>query len=189
LTFAQEDILKGNQRAFYVCSEPMDIDSTKIDLKSDKIYFHFNVKDSPKNLKSMGFAWLKDNPDGYFTGYLVNTMGATFSAERQDGSLIMIQEALDKDGNWKPIEYWVYSGCGNSYFNPLKLDSGKYVMIPIKKYSGKFKTKIRLKFKYGNDILYSNSFESSINVSLFEKETDDVHGILYHGPANYLNKE
>jgi hypothetical protein len=188
-TFAQEDILKGNQRAFYECTEPTDIDSNLINLKSDKIYFQFNLEDSPKNLKSMDFAWLEDNPDAYFTGYLVNTSDSTFSAERQDGSLIMIQEALDEEGIWKPIEYWVYSGCGNSYFNPLKLDSGKYVMIPIRKYSGKFKTKIRLKFKYGSEILYSDSFEGSLNMSVFEKETDDVHGILYHGPASYLNKE
>ncbi|RCL72787.1 MAG: hypothetical protein DBW72_05940 [Flavobacteriales bacterium] len=182
MTYSQ----KGNQKAFYECTGALDIDSTKIDVRSNKLYFQFNVEDSPKNLKD--FVWLKDKPKEYFTGYLVNTSDSTFSANIQDGSLIIIQEALDKDGNWNPIEYWVYSGCGNSYFS-LKLDTGKYVMIPIKKYSGKFKTKIRLKFKYGADVLYSESFEGSLNVSQFEKETEDVNGILYHGPANYLNKE
>lgn len=189
LALGQDDTFNGNQRALYECSEPLDIDSTKIYLNSDKVYFHFNIEDRPTNLKSMDFVWLEDNPDGYFIGYLVNTSDSTFEAGRQDGSLIMIQEALDKKGKWKPIEYWVYSGCGNSYFNSLSLDSGKCVMIPIKKYSGNFETRIRLKLKYGDEILFSDSFEGSINKSQFKKKTDKVNGILYHGPANYLNKE
>lgn len=185
----QKDDPKGNQRAFYECSEPIKIDSNQINVKSGKLYFQFNINQSPNKLKSMDFFWLDNKPKGYFTAYLVNTTDSVFKAERQDGSLIMIQEALDEKGNWKPIEYWTYSGCGNSYFNPLKLDSGKCVLIPIKKYTGDFKTKMRLKFKNWNDIIYSDTFEGTIEKSQFDKETKTVNGILYLGPANYLDNE
>lgn len=187
--FSQNDSVVGNQRAFYECSDPMDIDSTLIDVQSDKLYFQFNVNQRPKNLKSLGFIWLKGNLKNYFTGYLVNTTGSTFTATRQDGSLIMIQEAKDKDGNWQPLEYWVYSGCGNSYFSPLSLESGKCVLVPIKRYTGNFKTEIRLKFKYDRTIFYSEPFEGTISESQLRKETEKVNGILYRGPASYLESE
>ena len=184
----QNDTINGNQRAFYECSDPLDIDSSKIEIREGEVYFYFKTEESPKNLDSLDFFWLKANPEGYFTAYLVNTSKETFTAKRQDGSLIMIQEALDEEGEWKPIEYWVYSGCGNSYDNPLELDSGKYVIVPIKKYSGEFKTKIRLKFKYGKKIMYSKPFSGSVNLSQFNKEENQVYGILYRGPASYLDK-
>lgn len=183
----QENKKDGNKRAFYECKEPVDIDTSLFDIKQGELYFQFNMKLKPSKLKSLDFVWLEDNPKGYFTAYLINTTDSTFSAKRQDGSLIMIQEALNEKGKWIPIEYWVHSGCGNSYFNPLKLDSGKYIMIPIKKYSGNFKTKIRLKLKAGKTIFYSEPFQGEIDKSQFKKETEQVDGILYHGPANYLN--
>ena len=179
---------KGNQRAFYECTEPLKIDTTLFDLRNGQTYFYFDKNTKPEKLKSKGFVWMDDNPNDYFTAYLVNMSDSTFKAKRQDGSLIMIQEAMDEKGKWKPIEYWVYSGCGNSYFDPLKLDSGKYVMIPIKQYHGSFKTKFRLKMKIYNTLFYSETFEGSIEKSQFEKQKDDVNGILYHGPANYLDK-
>ena len=178
---------KGNQRAYYECSQPMDIDSSLFVPEPGKVYFHFNKALKPSGLAALGFGWTEDNPKDYFTGYLINTSDSTFNADRQDGSLIMIQEALDEDGNWAPIEYWVYSGCGNSYFDPLQLDPGKYVMIPIKHYSGKFKTKIRLKFKKDDNVLYSDSFEGSVDLKQFDKETRQVNGILYSGSASYLD--
>ncbi|MDH4471346.1 MAG: hypothetical protein QE487_01995 [Fluviicola sp.] len=178
----------GNQKAFYESSDPIDIDSNLFKPEQGKIYFHFNTDLAPTDLKKLDFIWLENNPKEYFTAYLVNTTDSTFTADRQDGSLIMIQEAQNEKGEWLPIEYWVYSGCGNSYFDPLELEPGKYVLVPIKKYSGNFKTKIRLKFKKDDTLFYSDSFDGSIDKSQFEKETGKVNGILYHGDANYLGK-
>ena len=189
VSFAQQDTLEGNRRALYECSDPIDVDSNTMVLKENKIYFQFNTEQRPTDLKAKDFYWLPDNPEGYFTAYLINTTDTTFSANRQDGSLIMIQEALDENGKWNPIEYWVYSGCWNSYFSPLKLNAGKCVLIPIKKYTGTFKTKIRLKFKYGDHIMYSHSFDGSINQTQFRQKDAPVFGILYHGPASYLDND
>ncbi len=182
---AKQNKTNGNQRAYYKCTEPMEIDTNLFNPEQGKTYFHFNTELSPTDLKD--FTWLKDSPKDYFTAYLVNTSDTTFIANRQDGSLIMIQEALNEEGKWQPIEYWVYSGCGNSYFDPLKLDPGKYAMIPVKKYSGSFNTKIRLKLKKDNTLFYSTPFEGKIEKSQFKKETGKVDGILYHGNANYLD--
>jgi hypothetical protein len=178
---------KGSQRAYYECTEPLKIDTSLFPLKKGQVYFHFNQSLKPKGLKAKGFLWMEDTPKDYFTAYLINTSDATFNAKRQDGSLIMIQEAMDAEGKWQPIEYWVYSGCGNSYFDPLVLTPGNYVMIPIKEYKGSFKTKFRLKMKKDTSLFYSDTFEGSIDKSQFEKETKQVNGILYHGPANYLD--
>jgi hypothetical protein len=185
----QIDTTFGNQSAYYRFSEPLNIDSTQISLQSGKIYFHFNTNQSPTKLEFKDFNWLEKYPVEYFTSYLVNTSDSIFTALKQDGSLIMIQEALDENGNWNPIEYWVPSYCGNSYDESLKLDSGKCVMIPIKKYSGDFATKIRMRFLYGPSILISDSFDGSIMKSQFKKQIEDVYGILYKGPAHYLTIE
>jgi hypothetical protein len=60
-------------------------------------------------------------------------------------------------------------------------------MIPIKKYEGDFKTMIRLKFSTGNTLFYSQPFNGSIDKNQFAKEKGAVRGILYRGPANYLD--
>jgi len=57
-----------------------------------------------------------------------------------------IQEAKDKNGKWKPIEcYYNFGGCGNPETYYYKLISNKYIIYPIIKYYGNYKTKIRLK--------------------------------------------
>jgi hypothetical protein len=35
-------------------------------------------------------------------------------------------------------------------------------------------------------LFYSTPFEASIDILQFKKETNSVNGILYHGPASYL---
>lgn len=180
---------QGNQRAHYECSKPLKIDSSLFDVRKGETYFYFNLDLTPKNLKSQGFSWTVDNPKEYFTAYLINTSDSTFNADRQDGSLMMIQEAMNERGEWQPIEYWVYSGCGNSYFSPLSLATGSYVMIPIKRYSGSFKTQFRLKMKKDEELFYSQTFDGSIELSQFATENDMVNGILYHGPASYFEEE
>lgn len=186
---AQDSIPQGNQRAWYPSNEQSIIDTTKIALVKNQVYFQFHTATSPDSLPSRLLRRYEGKPQDYFICYLVNNTDSTYLVNRQDGSLIMIREALNEKGSWTPIEYWVYSGCGNSYFNPLELKSGNAVKIPMQKYSGDFNTQIRLKFKNRGQIIYSDPYSGSINKSLFQKETNEVHGILYHGAANYLDDE
>lgn len=182
-----------NQFAYYICSDPMIIDSTLLELEANKVFFNFNTDQSPGQFTYEDYKWDEGKSGKYFEAFLINTSDSTLTLERQDASLVIIQEALDENGNWEPIEYWVDSGCGNSYLNPVNLSPGKYIIVPIRKYKGEFKTRIRLRYKYfyrgGEGIMISDSFEGSIDKSQFQKQTENVHGILYHGPANYLKNK
>jgi hypothetical protein len=177
---------EGNQRALYNFSKQIEIDENLIELKQGVLYFQFNLNQSFETLKSFNSKWIEKYSKSHFIAYLVNMTDSSVYIKTQDGSLLIIQEALDENNNWQPIEYWIPSGCGNSYFNPLSLEAGKCVLVPIKRYDGNYKTKFRLKFNTGKRIIYSDIFEGTLNKSQFEKLNDDVNGILYDGPASYF---
>jgi len=177
---------EGNQRALYNFSKQIEIDDNLIELKQGELYFQFNLNQSFETLKSFNSKWIEKYSKSHFIAYLVNMTDSSVYIKTQDGSLLIIQEALDENNNWQPIEYWIPSGCGNSYFNPLSLEAGKCVLVPIKKYTGNYKTQFRLKFNIGKSIIYSDTFEASLDKTQFKKVTDDVNGILYDGPASYF---
>lgn len=177
---------EGNQRALYNFSKQIEIDDNLIELKQGELYFQFNLNQSFETLKSFNSKWIEKYSKSHFIAYLVNMTDSSVYIKTQDGSLLIIQEALDENNNWQPIEYWIPSGCGNSYFNPLSLEAGKCVLVPIKKYTGNYKTQFRLKFNIGKSIIYSDTFEASLDKTQFKKVTGDVNGILYDGPASYF---
>ena len=86
------------------------------------------------------------------------------------GDFIMIQEAKDIDGKWKPIEfrYWMQSCVPGSF--DFVLYPKKYLATSIIKYHGKFKTKIRVKFLSRKKIYYSNEVTEFINRYQFNQE-------------------
>lgn len=98
--------------------------------------------------------------------FIVNTSNDTLYIDNQDGALFMLQEAIDEDGKWKPIEYWEYSTCGNSYGGIGIVPSG-IALVKVAKYSGEFKTEMRIKLKTSKTIWYSNIFTGTINKSQF----------------------
>ncbi len=178
---------KGQLPAYYGCGNAETIDRTLFTPEENSVHFIFDQKISPDTSEIRHMDWFRLHDDNYFTAYLVNTTDTTFHAKRQDGSLIMIQEAKDENGEWKPIEFWIPSGCGNSYFNPLELAPNEFAKVAIVKYSGRFQTELRLKFKYSSEIMYSQPFSGSINPAQLEEEKDNVNGILYYGKAKYLD--
>lgn len=117
------------------------------------------IEKNPKLLKAMSV-------------FITNPTSKSIRVEEQDWRLMLIQEALDKSGKWKPIEYWEYSGCGNSY-GGIALRPKHLIMIKILKYSGNYKTKIRLKFLNDSIVYYSKPFSGSINLSQFYATTID----------------
>ncbi len=79
----------------------------------------------------------------------------------------IIQEALDSSGNWRPIQYWHWNWCGNAYMC-LSLQPNHYALTRTTKFTGKYKTKLRLKLRYFNRSFYSNEFDGTINYSQFK---------------------
>lgn len=87
-----------------------------------------------------------------------NISDSVTNIETQEGWIYMIQEALDEQGNWRPIEYIDYRAvCGNSYGNS-KLLPDEYLISKVYKYDGDFETQLRVKFATHKEVYYSNEF-------------------------------
>ena len=102
---------------------------------------------------------------------LVNATNETVGFPASDSRLYIVQEALDRQGAWKPIEYLPSSWCGNSY-HTVFLGPNEYWEFAAARYTGKFKTRLRFRLdeqKSGREkiTIYSNEFEGSVNSRQF----------------------
>ncbi|MES2543434.1 MAG: hypothetical protein V4548_01000 [Bacteroidota bacterium] len=111
---------------------------------------------------------LKSGKDSLVTIYVKNNINESIKTRMQDQQLIIIQEAKNKKGEWKPIEYWIDSDCGNSY-ESLYIKSKNIIKTETRAYNkGKFNTEIRIKFLNNNKVYYSNSIQGKIDLSQFK---------------------
>lgn len=85
------------------------------------------------------------------------------------GDLFLITEAKNEKGEWKPIEYFEQFTflCGTGHQDYL-LKQKQFIVAGVKKYSGNFKTKFRLKLNSFGKVFYSNIFDGSIDKKQFE---------------------
>ncbi|WP_133464528.1 hypothetical protein [Sunxiuqinia elliptica] len=98
--------------------------------------------------------------------WIQNQTNDTIFFPNQDGSLIAIIESKNKKGNWKPIQYWWFSWCGNSY-EDLILPPNNSIQIGLNNQLGGIPTKMRLKV-HGRDTLYlSNEFNGKVSIDDF----------------------
>jgi len=103
-----------------------------------------------------------------FPIYITNLSAKNVATlKTQDGSIMMVVQALDQNNQWKPIEYWSNSWCGNSYFTYM-IPPRHMLMTRGIKCSGDFYTKCRLKVSNNSDSIFSNEFHMSINETQFE---------------------
>ena len=93
--------------------------------------------------------------------FLVNTSDSLQGIESHDGRLLVVQEALSTEGEWKPIERFEFSGCGNSYGLYL-LHVGQYLLFGAQQYHGDLKTKMRMVLRTNGKILVSNTFNGRV---------------------------
>ena len=105
---------------------------------------------------------LQKNNDSLYDIYIYNQNIDTLSIYIQDNSVLLIQEAKSQNGKWKPIEYWLYSKCANSYHH-YKLKPKGILKTNSKIYKGSFKTEIRFKLLNNNNVYYSNTLLSDKN--------------------------
>lgn len=112
--------------------------------------------------------------DGKYKGLrvlLVNGTNERTAFPASDSRLSIVQEALDKDGKWTPIEYLPSSWCGNSYHNVF-LGPKQFWEFAAARYTGKFKTKLRFRMHWPKSeseklTIYSNEFNGSVNAKQF----------------------
>ena len=98
--------------------------------------------------------------------WIQNNSNDTILFPKQDGSLIGLIEAIDTRGDWKPIQYWWFSWCGNSYVD-LILPPKNSLQIGLNNHFGDIKTKMRLKIHGRDTIYYSNDFFGTVSTDDF----------------------
>jgi hypothetical protein len=131
-----------------------------------------------------------------FAVRLVNRTDKPAAFTACDSRLYLVQEALDRNGQWRAIELPPVPICGNS-FHRVYLDKNQYWEFPAQRYSGWFQTKLRFRLEVGlggtpvfdtdkghgkpiprlpergGQIVYSNEFEGSINTWQFVTPRED----------------
>ncbi|TAG04860.1 MAG: hypothetical protein EAZ44_04385 [Cytophagia bacterium] len=113
---------------------------------------------------------------------VINVSDKKINLRTQDGSLLMVQEAKNTQGEWQAIEYWQWDwGMKEPIFETISLLPQKNLNFVAPKYSGSFKTKMRFKLKStetndNQEFYYSDTFEMSVNPSQFNLNTQKVKG-------------
>jgi hypothetical protein len=102
----------------------------------------------------------------FYPVYLINYAPQTKLLEMKDRSIYGVQEALDTNGNWRPIEGLGISFCGRGY-QKVRVPTNMFATVLFKKYTGTYKTKIRVRIRNGEHIFLSESFEGYINEKQF----------------------
>ncbi len=108
----------------------------------------------------------------YYPVYIVNQTSGIKVISAKDGHLFGIQEALDTNGNWRPIEFQGHDFCGVGRYG-VKLYPKEYAVLIFPKYQGSFKTKLRVRIKNGENIYVSQPFDGTINERQFYFEKDE----------------
>ncbi len=134
---------------------------------------------------------LDDDVDGESKGYrvrLINTSGQVVPFHAVDGRLLIIQQALDSEGEWRNVEMLPSSGCGNSYHRVM-LDRHQYWQFNVPRYEGSDQTQIRYMLVIrGQAGIISNAIAGRVNTTsllpfpIYPQSPDPVR----HMPASQL---
>jgi hypothetical protein len=138
------------------------------------------ITDNELNIKIDNAIVFDQNKWNCHSVFINNTTSKSVKFNASDSRLYMKVQAKTMNNEWKDIEYLPSSFCGNS-LHILTLNSGEYWEFLMPKYSGDFKTKLRIELKYidpenengkwysrATDLtIYSNEFDGSINKSQF----------------------
>lgn len=101
-----------------------------------------------------------------------NNTSDTVNLTIQDGSFQCLLEAKNQQGEWQEIEYWLFSKCGNSYYNIkfLPQQANSFVFeIPRR---GLYSTQLRFKMRLAKgNYVYSNEFAGKIDPCEFSMDS------------------
>jgi hypothetical protein len=95
---------------------------------------------------------------------LWNVKGKNIQLTPQDGFLITIKEIKSAINDWKAIQYWVFSDCGNSYQTTYNLKKEECMIFRTAKNHGSISAMQRLRLKTKtHDILISDPYPGNYN--------------------------
>lgn len=174
--------------AFFGQNKPMDYNKNNSDFEfvaGEDLKAEFNRNENPKSKIQL---IAKITNDSIITIYLKNNSKDSIEIWKQDGQLFLIQEAKNENGIWKPIEYWSYSWCGNSY-SAKKIEGQKIIKTESPKYNGSFETEIRFKFLIDDDVFYTNPLNCNIDLTQFIIPEDFTKHGTYKKVIKVADKE
>ena len=101
-----------------------------------------------------------------------NYTDSTILIPRILNRITLLQEALDEDGIWRPIESSDDNlFCGNTDHGLIELKSGESIEIYIRKYCGEFQTKLRMKLLTKNEVFVSEEYVGYVNLEQFDLDS------------------
>lgn len=99
--------------------------------------------------------------------FVFNPTNDTIPLEHRNRKIKMIQEAKNENGDWRPLEFCV-EASGAERYETTALLPNEMALIHVLRYDGDFVTDVRLKFKIGRQVVYSNTYKAMIYKSQFE---------------------
>lgn len=141
---------KANANKAFVFKK-IDQGQNFIIINTDTIFFNMNL----------------NSQDSFERFCLINTGDAAIRIRKQDWSLISIKEAQTYAGKWKPIEFWNYSWCGNSYYD-YSIMSGQVLLLRTYKQFGETATRLRLRLRTeSNGVVVSDWYDGFFDENCF----------------------
>lgn len=107
----------------------------------------------------------------FYPVYMVNETNISKFAILRNEYIYAIQEALDTNNHWYPIEVKGFLVCGSVW--GLKIHPKEFFAFAMPKYEGDFKTMLRVRVKIKDNIYVSKPFEGTINPNQFYFVGDD----------------
>lgn len=117
---------------------------------------------------------------------LVNATDIPIAFSSCDGAIHLVQEALDENAQWRPIEFRRGSMCGNSYYRVM-LAPNRFWAFPAPRYRGSMPTLLRFTLTSGGQRIRSNIFNGSVNPAQFDHPRDIAARLdTYADPLEWL---
>lgn len=120
----------------------------------------------------------------YYPVYIPNETSVSQYFMGKDDRIYAIQEALDQDSAWRPLEHRFYDFCGLGHWRQ-EIQPGEFAMLLMPKYSGQWKTQLRVRVKIRDNVYVSSSFEGEIDSAQFLLEPD-LRKNMQEDPASYI---
>lgn len=105
--------------------------------------------------------------------YVVNTTVQTKLLAGKDHHLFAIQEAQDRQGQWRPIESRGFDFCGNGRWL-VKLHPQQCALFLVQQYQGSFATRLRVRLQNGESRYVSAPYPGQISEQQFLAPADQV---------------
>ena len=165
----------------------MDADTLGTDGLELVADYHSNVVYQEPDSVSASIAKLF-SPRRTYPVYLANSTPRTKLLYGKNSWVFAIQEAKDRDGQWRPIESKGFDFCGNGHWI-MKIRAGQMAVFLMDKYQGTFNTLLRVRLQNGESRYISAPFAGKINESQFlvsrrehrilEEDKSAVDGMYY----------